>query len=96
MFEISPISRQFVAIVCCHLLTFGFGSSSGWAAINYNELQSENTTFPSGALNLEQSSLVVSLINIGGLVGNFAVLPLSQMIGIKRTIHLFGIPLIVR
>lgn len=78
------------------MLTFSFGTATGWATINFNEFQNENSTFPTGPLNLEEASLVVSLINLGGLFGNFIVLPMSHMFGIKRTIHLFGVPLIVR
>lgn len=68
----------------------------GWSTINFNELQSENCTFPTGPLNLEEASLVVSLINVGGFFGNWLALPMNNMFGIKRSIHLFGLPLIVR
>lgn len=78
-----------------NLLTLSFGVSSGWSTINFIELQNENSTFSTGPLSLDEASLVVSLINIGGFVGNFAILPISKFIGIKRTIHLFGLPLIV-
>ena len=70
--------------------------SCGWSTINFNELQSENSTFPTGPLNLEEASLVVSLINVGGFFGNWLTLPMNNIFGIKRTIHLFGVPLIVR
>lgn len=97
MCKVSPVFRQFLTIVGCNLLTFSFGNSNGWGTINFNELQSKNSTFPTGPLTLDEASLVVSLINVGGLIGNFAilVLPTSETIGIKRTIHLYGVPLIV-
>lgn len=69
---------------------------SGWATINFNELQNENSTYSTGPLNLEESSLVVSVENIGGFIGNFAILPLIQIVGVKRMIHFLGLPLIVR
>lgn len=78
------------------MLTLSFGIVSGWATINFNELQSENSTFSTGPLNLEEASLVVSILNIGGLIGNFGVLPISQLIGVKRTLHILGPLLIVR
>lgn len=71
-------------------------SVSGWATINFNDFHSENSRLSTGPLTLEESSLVISLINIGGLIGNFVAVPISQMIGIKRTIHSLGLPLIVR
>ncbi|XP_031623912.1 facilitated trehalose transporter Tret1-like [Contarinia nasturtii] len=95
MFKFSPTFKQFFTITCCNLLTLSYGLTSGWATINFNELQSENTTFPTGALTLEEGGLVVSLLSVGGFIGNFAILPISQMIGIKKTIHLFGVPLIL-
>lgn len=63
--------------------------------INFNELQNENSTFPTGPLTLQQGSLVVALSSVGGFIGNFAFSPISQVFGIKKTIHLLGLPLIV-
>ncbi|XP_055296382.1 facilitated trehalose transporter Tret1-like isoform X2 [Sitodiplosis mosellana] len=95
MCKISPVSKQFLTIFCCNLLTFSFGMATGWATINFNELQSENCTFPTGPLSLEEASLVVSLLNIGGFFGNWITLLMNNIFGIKRTIHLFGVPLIL-
>lgn len=72
------------------------GLASGWGTINLVELKKENSTFPSGQLSEEQASLVVSLFNVGGFIGNFAAVPITQTIGVKGTIHFLGIPLIVR
>ncbi|XP_055296383.1 facilitated trehalose transporter Tret1-like [Sitodiplosis mosellana] len=95
MCKFSPVLKQFIAILCCNLLTLSFGLISGWATINYNELQSENSTFATGPLNLEEASLVISILNVGGFLGNFAIVPISQLIGVKRTLHLLGPLLIV-
>lgn len=78
-----------------NLLTLSFGASAGWATINFVSLQQEDTTFPTGPLTLEEATLVLSLANIGGFLGNFAVLQLSERVGFKRAIHLMGIPLVV-
>ncbi|XP_031622939.1 facilitated trehalose transporter Tret1-like [Contarinia nasturtii] len=94
MFEFSPVCNQFLAIICCNLLVFSFGLTSGWTTINLNELQNENSTLPMGKLSTGEGSLVVSLLFAGGFVGNFVILPISNYIGIKKTIHLFGVPLI--
>lgn len=78
-----------------NLLTLAYGLSDGWAQINFIELQDENSTYSTGPLNSEELALIVAIANIGGFIGNFAVLPISQLIGVKRAIHLFGVPLIV-
>lgn len=69
---------------------------TGWATINFNEFQRENSTSGIGPLTLEQSSFVVSVESIGGFIGNFAILPFNQCLGVKRMIHFLGLPLIVR
>lgn len=79
------------------MLAFSFGISTGWSTLNFNEFQSENSTsLPTGPLNEEQSALIVSIPYIGCFVGNFAIVPFSRSIGVKRTIHLSGILIIVR
>lgn len=76
-------------------MTFSFGISSGWANINLLELQNENT-FSTGPLNQQETSIVMSIMCVGALTGNIIILPIGQVIGIKKTIHLFSIPIIVR
>lgn len=95
MCKLTPVFKQFVAIFCCNLLTLSIGIVSGWATINFNELQNENSTYTTGPLTLEQSSMVVAIENIGGFIGNFAILPLIPFVGVKRLIHLLGLPMIV-
>lgn len=79
-----------------NLLTFSFGISSGWTTINLLELQNEKSTFSTGPLNQRETSFVVSIVCVGAFFGNYIVLPTGRVIGIKRTIHLLSIPLIVR
>lgn len=40
-----------------------------------------------GPLSSQESSLVISFINIGGLIGNFVAGPISQMIGNIDLLH---------
>lgn len=77
-------------------MTLSFGISNGWATINLLELENENTTLATGPLTKQQTSLVISLLNVGGFAGNWFVLPLCGFVGAKRSIHLLGIPLVVR
>lgn len=69
--------------------------ASGWASINILELQNKNSTLAMGPITQQETSIVISILNIGGFFGNFVILPLSRLIGIKRTIHILSIPLIV-
>lgn len=78
-----------------NILSFGFGLCLFWSTINLMELKSENSTFPTGPMTEEQSSIYVSISNIGGLTGNFIILPISQFIGVKNTIHILSVPMIV-
>lgn len=76
-------------------MTFTFGLSNFWATINLLELTSENSTFPTGPLSHQEFSFIISIGNIGSLLGNFIILPISQTIGVKYSIHLLGVPMIV-
>lgn len=90
MCKTSPAFRQFIAIFCCNLLSISFGLSTGWPTINFAELQSVNSTLPMGPLTLDQLAIVMSIHNLGCVIGNFAVAPISKAIGIKSAIHSFG------
>lgn len=77
-------------------MTLSCGQCAGWATINYNDLQDKNSTFPTGPLTEGQLSFMISIVNGGGFVGNFGILPLIQLLGVKRTIHCLGAILLVR
>lgn len=76
-------------------MSFTFGLSSGWATINFIELQKENTTFPTGTFTLEEATFVATSMSIGGVVGNFLILPIAHRFGYTRALCLMGIPFIV-
>lgn len=76
-------------------MAYSFGFSNFWTSINLIELKSANSTYPTGQLTEEQSTIVVSILNLGGLLGNFIIMPISQMIGIKKTLHTLGLFMIV-
>lgn len=68
----------------------------GWGTINFVELQQKNTTYPTGPFSMEEATFVATAMCIGGFLGNFGVLPVSQRFGQKGGLFLIGIPLIVR
>lgn len=76
------------------MLTFSFGFSSGWATINLVDLENKNNTFPF-SLTKDEASLLVAFQYLGSIIGNYLTLPISQVLGAKRTIHLFGVPLLI-
>lgn len=48
-----------------------------------------------GPLSQPEFSFIISIGSIGSLLGNFIILPISQTIGVKYSIHLLSIPMIV-
>lgn len=77
------------------MLIFSAATTFAWPSVNSNELQEMNSTFPTGSLSFQEISYVISIANIGSLIGNFAVVPVAAILGPKLTIHLFSIPIIV-
>lgn len=71
------------------------GMLDGWSSINYVDLKKENSTYATGPLTDKQLGLMMLFASSGGLIGNFAVAPISRAIGVKHTIHSLGLPLIV-
>lgn len=78
-----------------NLLSFSLGNASGWATINFIELQKEDTTFPPGHFTLDEATFVTTALIIGGLLGNYAILPISKHFGYARALCLMGVPSIV-
>lgn len=78
-----------------NIMSYSYGFSNFWTASNLLELKSENSTFPMEQLSQDESATVVAIVNLGGLMGNFIIIPLSQIIGIKRVLHSLGLVMIV-
>lgn len=77
-------------------MTVTLGTSDGWPAINFIDLQSKNSAFPMGPLSSEQAALLMSVSSIGALIGTFTVSSICRTIGFKRTIHFLALPIVVR
>lgn len=97
--EYSFLNKSSVIIIFYfkgNLAIFSYGTSFGWATVNFVGLQNDNKIFPNGlTLTLQEATLVVSAVFIGNLMCNIAVVPISLRFGIKRTIHWQIVPLIV-
>lgn len=96
MKKLPPAVIQFATIIACNILTFSFGLSNFWPTINLLELASENSTFATGPLTHHELSTIIAIGNVGSLLGNFIILPISETIGVKYSIHLLCVPMLVR
>lgn len=76
-------------------MVLSFGWSSGWSTINAEQLGNKTDEFPVGNLSDMERSLIISFSFGGSFTGTCIVVPISELFGIKRTIHLFGMSLIV-
>lgn len=75
-------------------MSFGVGVCIFWITINLLELKSEKSEFPV-IITEQEATICVSIGNIGGLIGNFIILPVSQWLGVKNTIHILSVPMLV-
>lgn len=78
-----------------NLLTTSYGATTGWAAVNFVDLQKFDTSFPSGPLSLTQATRVVSVFFASAVVGNLVFPYIVKKIGSKRTMFALGFPQIV-
>lgn len=49
---------------------FSAATTFAWPTINSNELQEKNSTFSTGSLTFQEISYVISIANIGSVIGN--------------------------
>lgn len=78
-----------------NLLTASFGASTGWAAVNFVDLQKFDTTFPSGPLSLAQATRVMSVFFASSVVGNLVFPYIVKKFGSKNTMLALGFPQMV-
>lgn len=76
-------------------MTASFGAMNGWAAVNFVNLQKDDTTFPSGPLTLSQATFMMSIAFIPSIIGNLVFPDIVKRFGCKRTIYAMGFPQIV-
>lgn len=76
-------------------MTASFGTMNGWAAVNFVDLQKEDTTFPSGPLKMSEAMLMMSIPLISTIIGNLVFPLIVKKFGSKRTMLAIGFPQIV-
>lgn len=96
-FRLIPVNSLYLfeSIFSAHFLTASFGAMNGWAAVNFVNLQKDDTTFPSGPLTLRQATFMMSIAFIPSIIGNMVFPYIVKLIGCKRTIYVMGFPQIV-
>lgn len=77
-----------------NLLLISYGMTCGWTSPNELILKSENTPLSTGSVNDTEFSWVVSLLCIGGAIGNILFGIITEKFGRKRPLMFLSIPLI--
>lgn len=90
------IRRQFVATISANLIGFSVGWAMSWSNANYLELQSPDTTLADGPMTPGEAALFMSIICVGGLIGNIMYLWILEKFGRKKPILFLSVPMIVR
>lgn len=88
LYEFILIFRLFFSV---NLITFTFGWNCSWSNANFLELQKPNV-LPSGPITYDEASFVVSIVCIGGLLGNASYLWVVERFGRKKPILLLALP----
>lgn len=65
---------------------------NGWAAVNFVDLQKEDTKFPSGPLALSEATLMMSIPLVSMMIGNLVFPMIVKKFGSKRTMLAVGFP----
>lgn len=71
------------------------GATTGWGAVNYVDLQRDDSTFPTGPLSLRQASIVIQAFFVSCILGNLLIPYMVEKCGSKRTMFIMGLPQIV-
>lgn len=78
-----------------NLIGFSVGWGMSWSNANYLDLQSPHTILTDGPITAEEAGLFMSLISVGGLIGNFVYLWILEKFGRKLPILFLSIPMSV-
>lgn len=90
----SSTKNQYYATFCANLLPLGYGLSTGWTSAAIPYLQSPENPLKC-EINNDDSSLIGSILTIGGLVGTIFFGYAANEIGRKWTIFLIAFPQII-
>lgn len=85
----------FIFYFLVSLFSIQFGVTGGWASPSIVLLLSEESPLPSGKISVDEASWVVSMVFIGGLIGNLAFGLITSHFGRKIPLLLTTIPIIV-
>ncbi|XP_037039592.1 facilitated trehalose transporter Tret1-like [Bradysia coprophila] len=89
------IRNQYLAAFTVSLYPTAFGISYGWASPSTLLLTSDDSPLPSGKIDIDEASWVVSLACLGGLVGNIIFGFATSTFGRKKPLIFLAIPSII-
>lgn len=78
-----------------NLLTVTYGACCAWASVSYIELQENKSVLPSGPLTENEASLMVAILNAGGLAGNILFVYIAEKFGRRNPLFYLAIPQLV-
>lgn len=96
IFELKKECKYIGNFPAGYLVSFNFGAASSWASLSFEDLQKNPSILSFGALDINEASMMVTLANLGGLIGNFLFLPIGEIYGHKRITLWLGPIQIVR
>ncbi|CAO1413721.1 unnamed protein product [Diamesa hyperborea] len=92
MMQQTSAKRQYFVALFTNLLAFSYGASCGWNSPSIPILESDDSPLNSGPVTSEESSIIGSILCLGGLVGTLLFGWLMERIGRKISICITAIP----
>lgn len=78
-----------------NIVVMASGVGLSWTSPSIEILQSDESPLPSGKIQFEEASWIASLWSVGGLIGNFLYLFMTNKFGRKMPIISLAFPKIV-
>lgn len=92
----SGIIYQYGATLCGNVIAIAYGSGCGWPSAAYSVLNSNaETPLQSGSMNVDELSWMVSLMCIGGFIGNIFYGCITNRYGRKLPLLSLAMPMTI-
>lgn len=79
-----------------NLVTLSYGTTCGWPSAAFSILNTGETPLHSGPMSVDELSWMVSLLCVGGFVGNLFYGYITNCFGRKLPMLSLAVPMIVR
>lgn len=92
----SGIIYQYGATLCGNVIAMAYGSGCGWPSAAYSVLNSDvETPLQSGSMNVAELSWMVSLMCVGGFIGNIFFGCITNRYGRKLPLLSLAVPMTI-